>query len=387
MMRILILGGYGLTGRLLARHLFEQSEAEIVLAGRHLEKAQALADQLEEGRVERRVTARQIDAASKSSLEAGLREVDLLLVAAPTTEHSETVIRAALNAGVDYLDIQLSSKKLKLLRSLAPEIEKAGCCFVTEAGFHPGLPAALVRHAASRKPGLSTATIGCYLNLGHHLAYTEAVDELMSVFRDYEGQVFEKGAWAPPGSYRVREIDFGSDIGRRRAYSMFFEELRDLPATIPSLEELAFFMAGSHWFVDWIITPVIMLGLKLAPGRGLRPLGKLLCWSMSRFNTPPYRVVLRIEASDDEGPAGAAYTAELSHEDAYELTAIPVVASLLQYLDGTLRQPGLWLMGQSVQTERFMRDMQRMGVSISESGASRAKGRPEDRPLAHRLLS
>lgn len=40
MTKILILGGYGYTGRLLARHLLEQSKAQIILAGRSLEKAQ-----------------------------------------------------------------------------------------------------------------------------------------------------------------------------------------------------------------------------------------------------------------------------------------------------------------------------------------------------------
>ena len=42
MPKILILGGYGYTGRLLSRHLLQESGAEIILAGRHLEKARAL---------------------------------------------------------------------------------------------------------------------------------------------------------------------------------------------------------------------------------------------------------------------------------------------------------------------------------------------------------
>ena len=44
--KILILGVYGFTGRLLARHLLVQSQAEIILGGRHVEKAQGYADQL-----------------------------------------------------------------------------------------------------------------------------------------------------------------------------------------------------------------------------------------------------------------------------------------------------------------------------------------------------
>jgi len=46
MKSILVLGGYGATGTLLSRHLLAQTESNIILAGRHVERAQALIDQL-----------------------------------------------------------------------------------------------------------------------------------------------------------------------------------------------------------------------------------------------------------------------------------------------------------------------------------------------------
>lgn len=46
MSRILILGGTGYTGRLIAQHLLEQSTVEVTIAARHLDKAQALSDKL-----------------------------------------------------------------------------------------------------------------------------------------------------------------------------------------------------------------------------------------------------------------------------------------------------------------------------------------------------
>jgi saccharopine dehydrogenase-like NADP-dependent oxidoreductase len=146
MAKILILGGYGYTGKLLARHLLERSDAEIIVAGRDLEKAQTLARQLNTEFSGERATALRADAASAQSLREALRGVDLLLVAAPTTQHAGTVIHAALEAGADYLDVQLDVGKLAVLNSLAPEIERAGRCFITEAGFHPGLPSAMVRY-------------------------------------------------------------------------------------------------------------------------------------------------------------------------------------------------------------------------------------------------
>lgn len=363
--RILILGGYGATGRPLARHLLQRTEAEIVLAGRHLDNAQAFVGELNAEFAGMRASATRADAGARADLDRVLEGVDFLVVAAPTGEHAETVARAALAAEVDYLDIQLDAGKLAALQSLAPEIEQAGRCFVTEAGFHPGLPAALVRYAAARLDALEIATVGCYLNMGRMQPYSEAVDELMEVFREYQGQVLAGGQWTRPSSFQMREIDFGGEIGTRKGYSLFFEELRDLPQMIPSLKDMGFYISETHWIVDWIITPVVLLGLKLAPRRGIRPLGKLLWWGMQRFPRPPYLVLLKIEATGRKDGKPASLELSLSHLDGYQLTAIPVVACLRQVLDGSARRPGLWMMGHLVDPIRLLADMAEMGISLS----------------------
>ncbi len=177
MSKILILGGTGYTGRLIARHLLEQSEAEVTIATRHLDKAQAFAEELNRRFSGQRVAAVYADAACAESLQAAFRGQTLVVIAAPTAAYAEIVVRAALEIGVDYLDVQLSAKKLALLQSLAREIERAGRCFITEAGFHPGLPSALVRYVATHLDVVENAIIAGFLNMGKNLPYTEAVDE------------------------------------------------------------------------------------------------------------------------------------------------------------------------------------------------------------------
>jgi len=362
---ILILGGYGSTGRPLARHLLQESAATIILAGRHLEKARRYAEALNAEFAGRRVSALAVDAADPAGLRTALAGVDLLLVAAPTTQYAKTVTRAALDAGVDYLDVQLGAQKLAVLRSLAPEIERAGRCFITEAGYHPGLPAAMVRYAAAHLDRLNRALTAGYLSVGHALPYSAAVDELMEVFRNYDARVFTRGRWTPPGRNSARAVDFGDEIGVRTCYPMFFEELRLLPELSPTLTEVAFYISGTHWFADWVITPIAMAGLKLAPRRAVRPMGRLVWWGMQAFATPPHQVMLMVEASGEKGGNAAHVRATVSHPDGYEVTAIPVVACLLQYLDGSARRPGLWMMGHLVEPLRLFRDMERMGIRVT----------------------
>jgi Saccharopine dehydrogenase NADP binding domain len=361
MSTIFILGGYGYSGKLLTKHLLAQTDVEIIISGRNLEKAKSFADELHDSRV----TARQVDASDFDSLKQALQGVTLCLVAAPITHHAETVIRACIAAHVDYLDILFASKKLKALYAAEEEINQAGLCFITEAGYHPGLIAALIRYAALKLDVVESALTAGYLNMDS-LPYTEAVDELMEGFLDYQAQVYKNGAWTKPTSWDSRSFNFGVDIGRHTCYSMFFEELRDIPNLFPTLKETGFYIAGSDWFTDIIITPLVFIGLKLAPKRGLRPLGKLMWWGMGK-SKPPHVVALQVEAKGQLNGNQAEVHARIAHPDGYEITAIPVVAYLLQYLDGTARKDGVHMMGHIAEPTRLFNDMQKMGVQVIES--------------------
>jgi saccharopine dehydrogenase (NAD+, L-lysine-forming) len=57
----------------------------------------------------------------------------------------------------------------------------------------------------------------------------------------------------------------------------------------------------------------------------------------------------------------------LSHPDGYVFTAVPVVACLLQCLDGSAVKPGLWTQAWIVEPERLLQDMQRMGIQLEIS--------------------
>jgi len=369
MTKIVILGGTGYTGRLIARRLLQYSEAGVVIAARNIEKSRAFAAELNQGFAGERAAAVYADAADGRSLTTAFNSCALAVIASPTTTQAATVIDAALEAGVDYLDLQLSSKKLAYLQSRAEEIKSSGRCFITEAGFHPGLPSALVRYAAAELDLLESAITAGYLNMGSDLPWTEAVDELVEGFKDYQAQVYRNGQWTKRGSYDRRRIDFGDDIGVKNCYSMFFEELRQLPEMFPSLKEVGFYISESHWVTDWVVMPVLFVGLKLFP-RSVRPLGKLMWWSMGTFHRPPYRVELIVQAQGVKAGRPARLLAGVSHKDGYELTAIPVVATLLQYLDERAARPGLWMMGHFAEPVRLLADMQRMGVRFSSTCAS-----------------
>ena len=360
--KILILGGTGSAGKLIARHLLAQSDAEITIASRRREKAQSLANDFAR-QYPGRLMAVRAEAADEASLRAAFPGHAMVVVASPTPAHVGKVARVALETGTDYLDIQLGTKKCATLKALSGEIERAGRCFITEAGFHPGLPSALVRYAAAYLDEIERAVTAGYLGINSEIPYSDAVDELVGIFKESQWQIYTDGHWTKPGAWQMRKIDFGGDIGIKQGYSMFFEELRNMPAMYPSLKEVGFFISESHWFTDMVVIPIAIVMLKLFP-YATRTIGRFIWWGMMKFRKPPFRTELLVQASGIHAAQPTEFEAAVSHSDAYELTAIPVVAALLQYLDGSARKPGLWMMGHLAEPTRLMTDMKRMGVKL-----------------------
>ncbi len=75
---------------------------------------------------------------------------------------------------------------------------------------------------------------------------------------------------------------------------------------------------------------------------------------------------LRLEARGLKDGQPQQLTLQMTHEDGYVFTAIPAVACLLQLLDGSIRQPGLYWQALIVEPIRFLADMARMGIDIQE---------------------
>lgn len=366
--RFFILGGYGNTGRLIAELLLQETGARVVLGGRSRARGEALAAALNERHGGRRATAVAVDAADPERLRHAFAGVDLVVAASSTTAHAGPVARAALDAGADYLDTQLSRPDKRVaLQALRPCIERAGRCFITDGGFHPGVPAALVHYAAPHFDRLETGIVSSLIRVDWKARdFSEATAlEMIEEVGAYNPVLFRDGAWRRVSMNTYAAFDFPG-FGRRYCAPMRLEEMQALPAHFPSLRETGFYVAGFNPFVDYVAMPLGYLAARVGTAEVMRRAARLFLWGLKRFSRPPYRTILQLTASGRRAGRAATLRLTLSHEDAYFVTAVPVVACLLQYLDGTIGAPGLYDQANIVAPRRFLHDVERLGITVQQ---------------------
>jgi len=221
---ILILGGYGNAGLAIARLLVSQTKVGIILAGRNGEQAQFVAEQLNTEFKTDCVSGMQVNAANKESLIQAFQQILMVVVASSTIEFTSIVAQSALEAGIDYFDIQISvAAKRQALEALHERILSSGSCFITDGGYRPGIPAAMVRYAATQIPGLESAPVASVFQVNwkerEFAASTAAefVDELKS----FNHLVLKNGTWQPGKMSEMLDIDFGEPFGHKYCMLMF----------------------------------------------------------------------------------------------------------------------------------------------------------------------
>ena len=357
--RVLVLGGYGGAGSNISRLLLQETDCDIIVAGRHKSMALDLCERLN-AKFPGRASGVYADASQSESLKLALQGVDLIISASTSLDYVEVVAEAALQANIDYLDIHYPQQRVAVLKNLEKRIAAQGLCFITQAGFNPGLPSVLVRLAKSHFTRYEKARVGVAMNTRFEKG--GALDEFIDSLGDFKSDLFLGGRWRKASIRDSAIFDFGQQLGKKQCYPMSLEEMWALPEML-GLEEFGLYASGMNWFVDYLVIPASFLLGRVHKGLGRGILASLMVMGLERFSPPQEVVVIVMEAEgkDAAGPKKVRIT--VRHNDAYFITAAPVVACVRQYLQKKI-PPGLNLMGHAVDPEILIKDLVRMGVEV-----------------------
>jgi len=355
---VLILGGYGGIGRPLARLLLEETPVDLVIAGRNAKRAEEVAVGLRRDFPGRAVTSRYADASNQESLLDAFQGVRFVVVTTTTPALVKQIASAALACGSDYLDTMVNESTMRDLGELASPIGDQGRVFITQAGFHPGLPAVLVRQGARYFDVYEKAIVGMAMNA--RLERPEQAEEIIAMVTDFDADICKDGTWRKATFRDGATMDMGKRFGTAKLLPMQLVEMKRVQELF-DLKEAGVYVSGFNWVTDNLVFPVIYVIQRTKKGLAKGFCLKLFTWSVNTFSAPDQGVVLINNAEGRKDGKTRRVRIVVEHDDAYLFTVIPIVACLKQYLDGALG-PGLSMMGHVVDDDRLIRDMEQMGV-------------------------
>jgi len=199
MKKLMIYGATGYMGRMAAEYAVAQG-LEIVIAGRNHDKLRALAAQLD---VPYRVFTP--DASSADSLEG----VGVLVnFAGPFAQTADALMRACIQAGVDYLDITAEINVYRLAERLGAEAAESGVMLLPGVGWDVVPTDCLAVHVARRVQDPQSLSIALQVAGSMSRGSATSVSEIIGagLLARIDGQLV-----ATPDA-QPRHFDFGDGL-------------------------------------------------------------------------------------------------------------------------------------------------------------------------------
>lgn len=292
-MRYVVLGGAGAMGRITVRDLFETAhEAEILIADYNLKNAQRLARSYHSPRV-KAAFVNVLDLQATTRL---LRDA-FAVINSVQYEFNLQVMKAALKAGVHYLDLgglfHMTRKQLKL----HSQFKRAGLTAILGIGAAPGITNVLARFAADQLDRVEEI----HIRLG-------SVDETKIVnppplFSSYSIQTILEEFSYPPGVFTKgklkfvepmsgeEEVIFPAPVGRQYPMYTIHSEIATLPLSYKDkgIQEVSFKIAFDRDFTEKVrfLRDIGLASEKAVTVNGLKVVPRVLLVQLVRSLPKP----------------------------------------------------------------------------------------------------
>ena len=339
--RILVLGGYGTFGARAAERLAREGGIELVLAGRSLEAAEAHAALLAKS-ARAKVTPARLDAARLRAADLAAIAPDVLINASgPYQTQGYGVARAAIEAGVHYIDLADARAFVTGISALNGAAERAGVLVVGGASTVPALAAAVTDEYALRFATLSSVTTV--------IAPANSFDPGLATTQSVLGTVGQP-ITLPKGNARATGYGWQGlrrvampGLGARWVGLVDVPDLDLFPRRYPGLRSVEVYAAlevSAFHLALWGLSWLVRAGLVRSPTALARPL--LAAKRASRFlGSETGGMTVTLEGSDKRGaPKRLVWHLVAGKSHGPYIPAIPSVILAKRLLAGTLAARG-----------------------------------------------
>jgi saccharopine dehydrogenase (NAD+, L-lysine-forming) len=384
MSRVLIIGAGGVGG-VVAHKCAAQPETftEIMLASRTIARCDAIAAQLP-----RPIRTAQVDADDVPQLSALIRSFEPKLVINVALPYQDLhIMDACLETKTDYLDTanyeppDEAKFEYKWQWAYRERFERAGVMALLGSGFDPGVTNVFCAYAQEKLfDEIHTVDIvDC--NAGSHgKAFATNFNPEINIREITQpGRYWENGEWKSTEPLSVhQDFDF-PEVGPRRAYLMYHEELESLVQNIRGLKRIRFWMTFSEQYLTHLrvlenvgmtrIDPVMYEGHEVVPLKFLKALLPDPA-SLAEGYTGKTSIGCIIEGIAQGKPKKVFIYNVCDHAECYRevkaqavsyTTGVPAVVGAKMMLTGQWKKPGVWNV-EEFPAEPFLNELGKRGL-------------------------
>ena len=317
--KILIIGGYGNVGRIIAAQLGEQFPGQVIVAGRNYQKARELSLELRQ-----QVIPMALDISRISANDGLLDDVGIVIMC--LDQENIEFVRQCIQRGVHYIDISASYHILSRIEALNKEAENAGATAVLSAGLAPGLTNLLTRHCQSKLPDMTYADI--YLLFGLGEAHGDAAYQWIFENLSTEFAVSDNGETKRVKSFEEgKQTIFPGKMGKRTAYRYNFPEQHVIPQTL-GLGRVSTWLCFDSALMTGLFALVKKMGLsRILTIKGVE---KVLIGMLKQLHLGSEEFVIKVEGGNLP-EKGVLYECSLSGEGEARVTGL-VTAKITEKL-------------------------------------------------------
>ena len=260
MKKVLVIGGYGNFGRFIAKRLATDTSLQLIIAGRSLEKAQALIADMEAANQPQAIA---LDI--HQSLEQSLQTIkpDIVIhTSGPFQGQGYDVAEACIQCGAHYIDLADGREFVAGIDTLDAQAKAARVTVISGASSVPCLTSALVDHYQHQFSEMETLDYGITTaqKTTRGLATTAAI-------LSYTGKPFttriegkERSVYGWQGLKRKRF----KQLGWRLLGNCNVPDLALFPTRYPSLKTIRFYAGLELPFIHitlWALSFLVRIGL------------------------------------------------------------------------------------------------------------------------------
>lgn len=340
-MKVLVLGGYGLFGAYISRKLADDGRFDVIVAGRHQDRAAQFIATCGDAATRMRAEAVNTMAEDFPARLATLAPDLVIDAAGPFQARDMHVPRAALAIGAHCIDLADGRDYVQRIPSLDTEARAASRLIVTGASSVPGLSGAVV--AAFKPRFLRLRTIEAGISPGNRTPRGHATTEAILGYVGQSYPLLLDDRWQPVHGWQsLRKITFDG-VGPRWFARCEVPDLDVLPARWPELESCDF-RAGLELhrmhFGLWLASWAVRIGLL----RSIRPYTDTLLnisrhWLDIGSDTGVMYIDMRGE-NHDGAPLALRWELVARHGDGPHIPATAAVVLAKKLAAGVLRETG-----------------------------------------------